>query len=254
MIHYHGGPITPVEAAIKAWTARHAMVSFAYPDQLNLAAEVSQSFALDNGAFTAWQNGKQVDWTNYYEWVKQWCRHPGFDFALIPDVIDGCEADNDAYVNAWQFHFTPPYQSLVLGVPVWHLHESLERLTTLMRHWPRVALGSSGDWGTPGVPHWWHRMEKVMDVACDEDGKPRCKLHGLRMLDPTIFSHLPLASADSTNVARNIGIDGAWRGPYSPASKETRALIIAERTERHASAARWNREAAGAQQNLELVG
>jgi hypothetical protein len=38
------------------------------------------------------------------------------------------------------------------------------------------------------------------------------RLHGLRMLNPEVFSRLPFASADSTNIGRNIGIDQAWRG------------------------------------------
>lgn len=51
MIHYHGGPIRPLEAGLACWQGRHAMTSFAHPEQLPLAAEVSQSFALDNGAY-----------------------------------------------------------------------------------------------------------------------------------------------------------------------------------------------------------
>ena len=58
------------------------------------------------------------------------------------------------------------------------------------------------------------------------------------MLNPAIFSELPLSSADSTNVARNIGIDSAWRGTYQPRSKETRAVILTERIESHNSAQR----------------
>ncbi len=46
-------------------------------------------------------------------------------------------------------------------------------------------------------------MAQAMAQACDL-GRPRVKLHGLRMLDVEVFSRLPLASADSTNVARNI--------------------------------------------------
>jgi len=49
--------------------------------------------------------------------------------------------------------------------------------------------------------------------------------------DPVIFTALPLASADSTNVARNIGIDAAWRGTYRPRSKDLRAAILVERIE-----------------------
>lgn len=54
MIHYHGGPITPDTCALKAWKGRHAFISFANPGQLALASEVTQSFALDNGAFSFW--------------------------------------------------------------------------------------------------------------------------------------------------------------------------------------------------------
>mgnify|MGYP003141909847 CR=1 FL=1 len=52
MIRYHGGPITPLPAALAAWNGKHAMVSFARDDQIALAADVCQSFVLDNGAYT----------------------------------------------------------------------------------------------------------------------------------------------------------------------------------------------------------
>ena len=53
MIHYHGLPITPATAAAKAVEAGHAFVSFAHADQLGVAVECCQSFAVDNGAFSA---------------------------------------------------------------------------------------------------------------------------------------------------------------------------------------------------------
>jgi hypothetical protein len=74
------------------------------------------------------------------------------------------------------------------------------------------------------------------------------------MLDPVLFSHLPLASADSCNVARSIGLDNAWDGPYTPRSKWARALIMMDRIEYHASARRWDGKGAGVQQNMELLG
>lgn len=88
MIHYHGGPITPDTCALKAWKGRHAFISFAHSGQINLASEYCQSFALDNGAFTAWKAaGKnKIDWSDYYEFVARWKNHPGFDFAIIPDL------------------------------------------------------------------------------------------------------------------------------------------------------------------------
>jgi hypothetical protein len=224
VIHYHGGPITPATAALRAWTGRHAFVSFARPEQLPLAAEVCQSFALDNGAFSLWRAGTPVDWAAYYAWVAAWRRHPGFDFAVVPDVIDGSEAENDALAEAWPF-------ARHEGAAVWHINESVDRLIRLADNWPRVALGSSGAFDVSRQRAFLARTREVLAAICDDDGFPACRLHGLRMLNPAIFSALPLASADSTNVARNIGIDTAWGGTYRPRSKDLRAAILVERIE-----------------------
>lgn len=248
MIHYHGAPITPASAAKTLFTRRHAMVSHAYPEQLPLVAEVCQSFALDNGAFTRWKQGRQTDWSGYVEWVQVWAQHPGFDWCLIPDVIDGDESANDNLLAWWR-----TLELAVPSVPVWHYHESLERLARLVANYRHVALGSSGEYATIGTLKWWGRTSEVMEVACDPEGRPRAALHGLRMLDPTIFSHLPLKGADSANIGQNVGIDKKWSGPYEPMTKETRALVMADRIEFHASASRWI-GTGGIQKNLELVG
>lgn len=229
MIHYHGGPITPDTCAIKVWTARHAFVSFAATQQMNLAAELSQSFALDNGAFTFWKQGGGVHWPDYYAWVGYWRNHPGFDFAVVPDVIEGSEDENDQLAAEWPF---PRHQ----GAVVWHINESIERLRRLSREWPRVCIGSSGEWDVSTPRRFLGRATQAIGAICDGDNRPVCKLHGLRMLNPAIFSKLPLASADSTNVARNIGIDSSWKGTYQPRSKETRAVILTERIESFNSA------------------
>lgn len=257
MIHYHGGPIKPTEAAVTLWTARHGLTSFEWPEQVALMAEVCQSFVLDNGAFSKWTNGEgAVDVDAYAEFVRQWCRHPGFDFAIVPDVIDGTEEDNAKMCARWlQQTKRLPHGC---GAVVWHLHESFERLEYLIRCvqsgiYNRVCLGSSGKYANPGSDEWWERMEEVREVACDSDGIPHCKLHGLRMLSPTIFSHIPLASADSCNVAVNIGVDKRWTGSYPPVTARTRALVLAERIERHVAAVRWSRRV-GIQTNLELIG
>jgi len=229
MIHYHGGPITPDTCALKVWTARHAFVSFAATQQMALAADVTQSFALDNGAFTFWKQGVETRWSDYYDWVNVWRRHPGFDWAVIPDVIEGSEAENDALADKWPF---PRHQ----GAVVWHINESIDRLKRLASEWPRVCIGSSGEWDVSTPRRFLGRAYQAIGAICDGDSRPICKLHGLRMLNPAIFSKLPLSSADSTNVARNIGIDSAWKGTYQPKSKETRAHILVERIESFNSA------------------
>jgi len=233
MIAYHGGPIWPERAALTVWRNRHAMMSFATPEQLPTAAAIAESFALDNGAYSNWKAGKPADWEGYYAWIEQWHRHPGFDFAVIPDVVDGNEAENDSLVfTQWPFNRS-------IGVPVWHLHESLNRLEVLLGEFPRVALGSSGEWANPGTQRWWARMAAAMETACNSQGRPKAKLHGLRMLNPTIVRHLPLASADSTTVAHGIIIDKRWTGSYQPTNKETRALVVANMLEPIRPATEW---------------
>ena len=232
MIHYHGLPITPATAAAKVLKGRHAFVSYLSPQQLDIAIEVCQSFAVDNGAFSAWKSGREMNWPDYFDWVESIKRLPNFDFAVIPDVIDGDEIANNELIDAW------PHEPW-LSAPVWHMHESIQRLQTLARNWPRVCIGSSGQFATVGDSKWWHRMGEAMNAICDDAGRPICKLHGLRMLNPEVFRHLPLTSADSTNIAQNIGIDSAWRGTYMPPDKDWRAMIMAERIESINGASCW---------------
>lgn len=175
MIHYHGGPIWPVETAEVVWRQHHAFVSFARPEQITLAARVCQSFALDNGAFSHWKKGGRVSVKEYVAWVDEWRQHPAFDWCLVPDAIDGDEAENDRLFA----EFREAGGDLLGSVPVWHMHESLERLVRLGHTFARVALGSSGAWKRPGTKPWQNRMAKAMDALCDANGRPPCKLHGL---------------------------------------------------------------------------
>lgn len=231
MIHYHGGPITPETCAYKVYQGRHAFVSFAEQRNTELAAAICQSFAFDNGAFTLWKQGTEVDWQAYYAWVDKWMYHPAFDWAVIPDVIGGTEEENDALITQWPFYGHH-------GVPVWHLNESAERLIRLTDQFPRVALGSAAEWDVSKPSKCVERLHDVLPLI-SRNGQPIVKLHGLRMLNRLIITKVPLASADSTNIARNINIDRNWRtGAYPPATKETRAMVMAERIESHQAPAR----------------
>lgn len=237
MIHYHGTPIGGSrQDAARFLMGRHALVSFYRPDDMPVVMECCQSFVLDNGAFSHWKAGKgEIDFDAYLAWAQQYHRHPAFDWCLIPDVIDGTEKDNAELVRRW----LGLLGDVPKGVPVWHLHESLEWLEWLVDRFEWVALGSSGQWATPGAPDWWQRMAEAMRVICDDKGRPRCKLHGLRMLDPAVFTRLPLASADSTNAAVNCGSVSRF-GIYPAPTASQRAAVIAERIEAHNSAPVWD--------------
>ena len=230
MIHYHGAELTPDYVGANFIKGRHIFVSFAYPRQLSIVAEFAQSFALDNGAFTTWRQGKKYNYDSYVAWVDEWKNNPAFDWCLIPDKIDGDEETNRNMVEKW------PLGGHV-GVPVWHLHESFDYLKFLCDSFPRVALGSSGEYATIGTGKWWKRMAEAMNIIC-VNGKPKCKLHGLRMLNPEVFTKFPFSSADSTNVAQNMGHGSRWKN-YAPVTKEMRAAVLADRIESFQSAQFW---------------
>ena len=211
------------------------MVSHFKTDQLAIVLDQTQSFALDNGAFSHWKQsgGEGIDFEAYVDWVSSLYRHPGFDFCLIPDVIDGELQDNVGLINRWcRMGISPK------GVPVFHMDEPDEWLAELVADWQMVAIGSSGKYSTPGTQTWWRRMDQIMQVCCDEEGRPKIKLHGLRMLSIDIFKWLPLSSADSTNAGRHKG-DISRFGMYPAPSAGARAAAIASRIEAVNSAPVW---------------
>lgn len=231
LIHYHGTPFGGnYRERVTFLTARHALIPFGEHDDIELAGEVCQSFCIDNGAFSAWKKRAKTDWPGYAVFCDKWSRHPGFDFCIIPDVIDGDETENNQLMD-WFCINTPRRMP---KSPVWHMHESVDRLKMLCDRFDRVCLGSSGEISRPGTKAWWDKMQEAMSSICDEHGRPPCKLHGLRMLDPEIFSKLPLASADSTNCCRN-SCSLKRFGMYIPQSRGTRGAVIAERIESHNS-------------------
>lgn len=224
MIAYHGGPITPYTAALAAWKGRHGLVSHYNPEQTEFAFDVCQTVMQDNGAFSLWRAGKLgASWEAYYAWVAEWMRHPKHAGAIIPDVIEGSEDANDALLAEWPHG---PY----VGIPVWHLNESIGRLVRLAARFPRVALGSCGEYDVQNPRKCVTRLREVLPAICDERGFPLIKLHGLRMLSKDIRAAIPLASADASTVARNIGLDCHWRG-FAPKSKTARAVILVDQIE-----------------------
>lgn len=149
MIHYHGTPVTP-RAALAPMAGRHFCVSWAASGDLEWALKHGASVMLDNGAFSAWTRGQTMDWPAFYAWAAPHLRHP--HWAVIPDVIDGDEAANDALLASCPL-------PRALAAPVWHMHESLDRLARLAAIYPRVCIGSSGEYATPGNAAWRGRID-----------------------------------------------------------------------------------------------
>ncbi len=231
MIHYHGTPITPRERLYEL-AGRHFCVSAAEPRDVKVCHQIGQSVMVDNGAFSFWTRGAIPEWDGVYDWMEPWLDYPT-TWAVIPDVIDGSEEDNDRLLVEWFQRRLPK------GAPVWHLHESFERLRRLAHGYERVCFGSSGAYRDPGTDQWHRRVSEAFDVIADERGRVPW-VHMLRAMNQAAGSHYPFASADSTNAARNHA--GSWRQkPKAPG-------LIAAETDARQCPARWQH--AGVQEVL----
>lgn len=229
-MHYHGTPITPRPVLLQL-AGRSFCVSYAAANDVKTCHEIGQSVMLDNGAFSFWRaalEGRRIerapDWEGYYEWCERWLEYRT-TWAVIPDVIDGDEDANDELVASWPFGWR--------GAPVWHLHESVERLLRLATDWPLVCLGSSGAYSMPGSPAWHRRMEVAMNALCG-DGPPPCALHMLRGL-ALCGGPYPFASADSASIAVNHAGNNVNNRPR----KDVRRM--ADEVDARQCSARWQR-------------
>jgi hypothetical protein len=231
-VHYHGTPITP-RTVLYALAGRSFCVSYAERRDVAVCHEIGQSVMLDNGAFSFWRDAvagrreqRAPDWDGYYAWCEPYLDYHT-TWAVIPDVIDGDEPANDALLGEW------PYGTR--GAPVWHLHESVDRLRRLAASWPRVCLGSSGAYADPGSPAWHQRMCVALNDLCG-DGPPPTALHMLRGNGLCGGDYpYPFASADSTDIALN---RAARRGqpPKDP-------RLMADRIDARQCPPRWRRVA-----------
>lgn len=191
MIHYHGTPITPREKLLNMG-GRNFCVPFTEGRNLMTCIRIGASVMLDNGAFSAWTRGITINWESYYLWAEDVLQHP--HWAVIPDVIDGGEEDNDSLIARCRL---PKEWS----APVWHLHESLERLARLSDSYPKICFGSSGEFSSPGNDKWTERIDSAWNMIERTGRKPW--VHMLRAMSEAASGRWPFASADSTNIARN---------------------------------------------------
>jgi hypothetical protein len=213
-MHFHGTPITPRPVLCRL-AGRSFCVSFAAPRDVEACHRLGQSVMLDNGAFSFWRSGRATDWPSYYAWCERWLEHRT-TWAVIPDVIDGTEEENDRLIEEWPFGHR--------GAPVWHLHEPVARLLRLAGEWPTVCIGSSGAYSTVGSPAWHRRMAEGMNALCGSGPAP-VWLHMLRGM-AMVEAGYPFASVDSTDIARNhnrpsnpdpLAMALRWDGRQAPA-------------------------------------
>ncbi len=198
-IHYHGMPVWGDGGSVHriAVTGAGAFVSYAHPEQMSVSLKYADYVGADNGAYSKWRKGLAISWPAFYAWLMRFYHHDKLKFFVIPDDIEGGEAENDRLIRNLPSMFRDK------ATPTWHLHESINRLVELCREWPRVCFGSSGQYAAIRTQLWHSRMREAFEtIYCKHNFKTL--IHGLRMLDGRVLGNYPLATADSTNLACNV--------------------------------------------------
>lgn len=195
MEKFHGTPITPKEVFELSMIGKNCLIPWFDPRDLFRALEICNKVIIDNSAYSIHNSGKKVNWNDFYEWIQPF--KDKIEFFFIPDVIDGTEKENNLLINDY-FN-----RNEKKGVPVWHVDESIDRLEYLMSLFDYIAIGSSGEYWELNTYKWNRKMDLAMRTICDENGKPKVKIHMLRCLKHEIFLKYPFYSGDSTNLAQN---------------------------------------------------
>ena len=172
-------------------------------DAIRLVGE-DQILLVDNGAFGMHKQGVDARDAAYLEDYERWAqaildRCPQA-IAVIPDVIEGAEAEN------WELIMTTmlDYER---AMPIWHMHESIDTLIHLCESpFNYVGFGSSGEFWKVGTGKWARRIDEAF-AAIDrweresEGAYIRPRIHMMRAQSK---AHLfPFDLSDSCNVAIN---------------------------------------------------
>ena len=188
MIHYHGGNFT--DRQFWGMSGKHFCVSFLYPKWASQSVRTGQSVMFDNGAFSIYTQNKNITWDKYYSWVEKYIGHP--HWAVVPDCIDGKEADNLDLIKQW------PFRKDCAAI-VWHLSESIDHLLKLSNlGFGKIAFGSSGDYWQVGSDRWERRTDMAFNALAKRGQLPW--VHLMRGLSIG-GKRWPFSSADSTSIS-----------------------------------------------------
>ena len=206
----HGTPITP-KRLLPQLEGKSFCVSYMRPEQLNETIELvgkDEILILDNGAFTAWKKGFTLDdawWNGYYAWANDAMDRCPNAVCVIPDVINGNEAENLQLVAEAIKGNKIKYPERAMAI--WHMNESFEQLEKLFRIFNFIGFGSCADVdiakNKPGSAY----MEKIKEAWAFmgywemKYGIEKPWIHMMRGLG--VLHKIGFDSADSCNIAMN---------------------------------------------------
>lgn len=176
---------------------RNLLVSFAEPKQLKLLSVdwYIPSLYLDSGAFTAWTRGKQINLSEYCEYILTKIDRIERYFAL--DVIPGVpgmqptQAEIIAAAEQSIMNFICMRNQGLRPIPVYHQGEPLEVLDEYVgMGCDLIGLGGTYSRGRPSLVEW---LKPIFARH------PNQNFHGLAMTQARIIGSFPFFSVDSTS-------------------------------------------------------
>lgn len=224
-IYYSGGLCIEKKDAYLVDLIKARLLSYHYVSKGNTAYYWGQRDArpgymtmLDSGAFTVWNKGKPVDFEKYLKYACE--TQDKWDVIIVLDQIPGSPghknvslAERDHCANiSWE-----RYQIMLKAgipaeklMPVFHQGEQPKWMKKMIDNCPLIGISPAND-RTPEEKKVW--LNDTMDIACNPDGTPRSRFHGLAVTSPSLMRDYPWHSVDSASWAIGPG-NGRMTIPY----------------------------------------
>lgn len=142
---------------------------------------------LDSGAFSADSKGEPIDIYDYIEFIKKNKKH--LEVWANLDVIGDAKA-------TWKNQEIMEKEG-VGGIPVFHIEDDIRYLHRCLSY-PYFALGGMAGKGS-SEKRRLHFLDMCFDIICDEEGKPKNKVHGFGLASPKYVFRYPWFSFDSSS-------------------------------------------------------
>lgn len=143
---------------------------------------------LDSGAFSAWSQDKEIDITDYIDFIK--------DNEEFIEIYANLDVIGDAG-GTWKNQMTMQKAGLN-PVPVFHYGEDEKWLQRYLRKgYEYIALGGMVPISNEPLKMWLDRIFKR--YLCDDEGMPTIKVHGFGLTSVELMLRYPWWSVDSTS-------------------------------------------------------
>lgn len=181
--------LTPREQ--KALTdVKHVLESYHYVQKQSYVDKMRRDqvrIFLDSGAFSAHTQGVAIDLDAYIAYAKS--NKDFIEFASVLDDLGNAQKtyDNQIYMER---HGVP-------AIPCFHYGEDERWLAHYVSSYAYISLGGVALASGPQLVKWLDRIWH--DYLCDEDGRPRVRVHGFGLTRLDLMFRYPWHSVDSTS-------------------------------------------------------